>query len=54
MRPLRLHKYVTGQEFLDKYHIKPGTGDGDKKEDAQSIESEALNIYKKVQQMNED
>lgn len=54
MRPLRLHKYVTDQEFLDKYHIKPGTGDGDKKEELQSVESEALNIYKKAQEMNED
>lgn len=42
---------------MDKYHIKPGTGSADsggKKEELQSIESEALNIYKKVQVMNED
>jgi hypothetical protein len=52
MRPLRLHKYVTDQEFLDKYHIKPGSGSGEKKEDLVSIESEAVNIYKKVQEMN--
>ena len=39
---------------MDKYHIKPSKGETSKKDELQSIESEALNIYKKVQEMNED
>lgn len=44
---------------MQKYNIKPSGGGGggggnDKKEELQSIESEALNIYKKVQEMNQD
>jgi hypothetical protein len=54
LRPLRLHKYVTDQEFMDKYNIKPNKGGESKKEELQSIESDALNIYKKVQEMNQD
>jgi len=34
---------------MDKYNIKPTKAEANKKEETQSIESEALNIYKKVQ-----
>lgn len=39
---------------MEKYNVKAPSSDDDKEKGSQSPESEALNVYKKAQLMNDD
>lgn len=52
LRPLRLHSYIRDPEFLKKYQLNKKSNQDE--DDLKSIESEAINIFKKAEAMNED
>jgi hypothetical protein len=50
-----MHSYIRDLEFREKYGIKSGGKISSEDEDSlKSIESEAANIFKKAELMNED
>lgn len=53
-RPLRAHRYIRDPEFVKKYNLNLSKEDKDEFDPQNSIESQALNHYKRAEQMNRD
>ena len=54
LRPLRVNPYIRDRAFMRKYGLEFNKSDKDEGLGEASIEAEALNIYKKGEQMNKD
>ena len=54
LRPLRVHNYIRNIDFIKKYNLSTQKEDKDFVEGERSIESEAMNFYKKAEKMNTD
>lgn len=53
-RPLRLNCYLRDQTFISKYSLRTNKIDKEGQSEEKSIQSEALNLFKKTEKMNPD